>query len=89
MAVSGPTYETPAEYRAFRNLGADAVGMSTVPEVILAHQMGFSILGFSVISDLGVEGAIQAVSHEMVVEEVKKVADRMGRVLKELIGELD
>lgn len=88
MAVSGPTYETPAEYRAFRNLGADAVGMSTVPEVIVAHQMGFSILGFSVISDLGVEGAIQAVSHEIVVEEVKKVADRMGRVLTELVGEL-
>lgn len=85
MAVSGPTYETPAEYRAFRNLGADAVGMSTVPEVIVAHQMGLSILGFSVISDLGVEGKVVEVSHQKVVEEVRKVAERMGMVLKDLL----
>ena len=88
LAVTGPTYETPAEYKAFRNLGADAVGMSTVPEAIVANQMGMDCLAFSVISDLGVEGKIVSINHEMVVEEVKKVENRMQGIIKEFISKI-
>jgi purine-nucleoside phosphorylase len=87
MAVTGPTYETPAEYRAFRIMGADAVGMSTVPEAIVAHQMGMNCLAFSVISDLGIEGHAVPVSHTEVVEEVRKVAARMRQILKDWVAE--
>jgi purine-nucleoside phosphorylase len=85
MGVSGPTYETPAEYKAFRILGADAVGMSTIPEAIAAHQMGIKILGFSIISDLGVEGKIEMLSHSMVVNEVEKTAEKMRKVVPQIL----
>ncbi len=85
IGVSWPTYETPAEYRAFRILGADAVGMSTIPEAIAAHQMGMKILGFSIISDLGVEGKIEAISHSMVVREVEKTAEKMRKVIPRVL----
>lgn len=88
IGVSGPTYETPAEYKAFSSLGADAIGMSTVPEAIVARQMGMSCLAFSVISDLGVEGKIEEISHQMVLENVQKAGKNMGRILKELISKI-
>lgn len=62
-AVSGPTFETPAEYKYIRTIGADAVGMSTVPEVISARHMGLRCFAFSVITDLGVPGKIVEVTH--------------------------
>ena len=68
--LSGPTLETPAEYQYVRNVGADAVGMSTVPEVIAARHMGIPCFGVSVITDLGVPGKIVEVTHE----DVQKVA---------------
>ncbi len=58
-AVTGPNYETPAEYRYIRKIGADAVGMSTVPEAIVARHMNLPCFAISVISDLGVEGKIE------------------------------
>jgi purine-nucleoside phosphorylase len=66
-AVTGPTYETPAEYRFIRTIGADAVGMSTIPEAIVAHHMGIKILAMSVITDLGIDGHIQEITHEEVI----------------------
>jgi len=68
----------------FRILGADAVGMSTVPEAIVAHHCGIRIFGISVITDLGVEGKIVEVSHE----EVQKAADAVQPLMAELIREM-
>ena len=67
-AVSGPTFETPAEYRYIRTLGADAVGMSTVPEAVVARHMSLPVFAVSVISDLGVEGKIVEISHDDVID---------------------
>ena len=64
LATQGPTYETPSEYRMFGLWGADAVGMSTVPEVIVAHHCGIEVFGMSVITDMGVSGQIVKVTHE-------------------------
>ena len=87
VGTQGPTFETPAEYRMYRILGGDAVGMSTVPEVIVANHCGIRVFGVSVITDLGVEGKIVEVSHE----EVQKAADaaqpRMTEIMRELINQ--
>jgi purine-nucleoside phosphorylase len=88
-AVSGPTYETPAEYHYLHTIGADAVGMSTVPEVIAAHHMGLQCIAFSVISDLGVPGKIVKITHHDVVTAASSVEPKMTKILKELIGNLD
>ena len=69
-ATTGPTFETPSEYKYFRIIGSDTVGMSTVPEVIAARQMGIPCFAMSIITDLGVPGKIVEVTHE----EVQKVA---------------
>ena len=86
VGTQGPTFGTPAEYKMFRILGGDAVGMSTVPEVIVANHCGIKVFGVSVITDLGIEGQIVEVSHE----EVQKAADaaqpRMTTIMKELIN---
>ena len=86
IGTQGPTYETPAEYKMFRILGADAVGMSTVPEVIVANHCGIRVFGMSVITDLGIEGKIVEVTHE----EVQKAADAaqplMTSIMRELIN---
>jgi purine-nucleoside phosphorylase len=88
-AVSGPTFETPAEYRYIHAIGADAVGMSTVPEVIAARHMGLRCFAFSVITDLGVPGKIEEVTHQRVVQAASIVEPRMTKILMELISTLD
>ncbi|MBL4704454.1 MAG: purine-nucleoside phosphorylase [Flavobacteriales bacterium] len=86
--LTGPTLETPAEYAYVRNIGADAVGMSTVPEVIAAKHMGLDCFGVSIISDLGVPGKIVEVTHEM-VQEVAAIAEpKMTTIITELIESL-
>lgn len=85
-AVTGPTFETPAEYHYIRTLGADAVGMSTVPEVIVARHMDMKCFAVSVISDLGVEGKIVEISHDDVIKAAKQVEPKMTRIIKELLS---
>src|SRR5574344_449185 len=86
LGTQGPTFETPSEYKMFHILGADAVGMSTVPEVIVARHCGIGVFGISVITDLGIEGKVVEVSHE----EVQKAADaaqpKMTEIMRELIN---
>lgn len=82
LALQGPTFETPAEYNMIRSLGADAVGMSTVPEVIVARQMDMDCLGISVITDLGGADNIQPVSHA----EVQKVAYASGKKMTKMVA---
>lgn len=85
LATQGPTYETPAEYKMYRTFGADAVGMSTVPEVIVARHCGMRVFGVSVITDLGVEGKIVEVSHEEVQRAANAVQPLMAEIFRELI----
>lgn len=86
LATQGPTYETPAEYKMFRIWGADAVGMSTVPEVIVANHCGIKCFGISVITDLGVEGKIVEVSHEDVQKAADAVQPLMAEIMREMIN---
>ncbi len=88
LATQGPTYETPAEYRMFRVFGADAVGMSTVPEVIVARHCGIRTFGISIITDLGVPGKIVEVSHEEVQRAANAVQPLMAEIFRELIKKL-
>ncbi len=88
VGVSGPTFETPAEYLMFRKLGGDAVGMSTVPEVIVARHAGMRIFGVSVITDSGVPGEIVEISHEEVQEVAGRSEPAMTLLLRELVGSL-
>lgn len=87
--VSGPTYETPAEYKYVKILGADAVGMSTVPEVIVARHMKLPVFAVSVISDLGVEGKITEISHQEVIEAVGKVTPKLIALIKQMVVEVE
>jgi purine-nucleoside phosphorylase len=79
--TQGPSYETPAEYRAFHILGADAVGMSTVPEVIVARHSGIKVFGVSVITNMGLSDHPVSVSHE----EVQQAGEQAGKRLKVII----
>jgi len=85
VGVTGPTLETPKEYEYFRIIGGDAVGMSTVPEVTVAHQMGMKILALSVITDLGVPGRIEKINHEIVQKAAAKVTPLLVKVIREFI----
>lgn len=85
LGTQGPTYETPAEYKMFRLLGADAVGMSTVPEVIVANHCGIKVFGVSVVTDMGVEGRIQKISHEDVQKAANASEEKMTVIMSEMI----
>lgn len=87
-AVSGPCFETPAEYVWIRNCGADAVGMSTVPEVIVARHMGIPCFAMSIITDLGVPDKIVEVSHQEVIKVASAAEKKMTEIIKKLISVL-
>jgi purine-nucleoside phosphorylase len=85
MGVQGPTFETPAEYKMYRILGGDTVGMSTVPEVIVAHHCGIRTFGISVVTDLGGFDNPVEVSHEEVQEAADKAQPIMTEIMREMI----
>ncbi|HLO90046.1 MAG: purine-nucleoside phosphorylase [Chloroflexota bacterium] len=87
--VTGPTFETPAEYRYMHIIGADAVGMSTVPEVIAARHMQIPVFALSIITDLGVVGKISDVSHQMVLEAANKAEPLMTKIIVEMLRQTD
>jgi purine-nucleoside phosphorylase len=89
VGVTGPTFETPREYYYFRTIGGDAVGMSTVPEVIVARHMSIPVFAMSIITDLGVEGKVCAISHEEVQIEGAKAEKKMTQIMTEMLKELD
>ncbi len=84
IGVTGPTFETPAEYEAYHVMGADAVGMSTVPEVIVANHAGMKVFGLSVITDLGGKDVTEVPTHE----EVQKAAIKAQPTVLKLVNEL-
>lgn len=88
VGTSGPTFETPSEYKFFRTIGGDAVGMSTVPEVIVARHMGMTCFGVSIITDSGVPGQIVEISHEEVQQVAAAAEPKMTKVIAELIAGL-
>jgi purine-nucleoside phosphorylase len=88
LAVPGPSFETPAEIRAFRTLGATLVGMSTVPETIVARHMGVEVLGISCVTNLASGLGATPLSHEEVFEAGRKVEHQLARLFTRLIPEI-
>ena len=86
VGVQGPTFETPAEYRMFHILGGDAIGMSTVPEVIVARHTGIKVFGVSIITDLGGFDVPVEVSHEEVQEAANAAQPKMTEIMREMIS---
>ena len=85
VGVQGPTFETPAEYKMYRLFGGDTVGMSTVPEVIVAHHCGIRVFGISIVTDLGGFDTPVEVSHEEVQEAANKAQPIMTEIMREMI----
>ena len=86
IALTGPTLETPAEYKYMRIIGGDTVGMSTAPEVIVARHMDIPCFAMSVMTDLGVPGKIKKVTHEE-IQAVSEIAEpKLTLIIKELIA---
>ena len=90
VAVAGPNFETPAELRMLRGFGADAVGMSTVPEVLVARHMGMDILAISTVTDMatGIPGQIEHVTHEAVLEVANRAGSRLAEVIKGVVARI-
>jgi purine-nucleoside phosphorylase len=85
LGLQGPTFETLAEYKMVKNIGADCVGMSTVPEVIVARHMEMETFGLSVITDMGDEDNIETISHQEVLEAAKNAEPKVRILIKELM----
>lgn len=85
VGVTGPTFETPAEYEFFRIIGGDAVGMSTVPEVIVANHAGMKVFGVSVITDLGGKDVTEVPTHEEVQRAAQQAQPKMMEIMRELV----
>lgn len=85
LGLQGPTFETLSEYKMVKALGADCVGMSTVPEVIVARHMDLETFGISVITDMGNEESIDTISHNEVLEAAKEAEPKVRQLIKELI----
>ncbi len=88
VGLSGPTFETPTEYYYVRKIGGDAVGMSTVPEVIVARHMDIKCMAFSVITDSGVPGEIVEISHEEVQQVANEAEPKLTTIIKGVLDRL-
>ncbi|MFH1574634.1 MAG: purine-nucleoside phosphorylase [Acidobacteriota bacterium] len=88
IAVPGPSYETPAEIRMFRTMGADAVGMSTVPEVIVAGHMGMGVLGISCITNMAAGILPQRLTHQEVIDTTRRIEGQFAALLRALVPRL-
>jgi purine-nucleoside phosphorylase len=88
VAVAGPSLETPAETRMYRTVGADAIGMSTVPEAIAAHHMGMKVLGISCLTNKNLPDCMAATSHEEILRQAGQSAAALGTLLRALIPNL-
>ncbi len=88
IGVTGPTFETPAEYEAYRTMGADAVGMSTVPEVIVANHAGMRVFGLSVITDLGGKDITEVPTHEEVQKAAVKAQPTVLKLVHEMVARM-
>jgi purine-nucleoside phosphorylase len=88
IGLQGPTFETKAEYKFLHIIGGDAVGMSTVPEVIVGKHGGMKVFGMSVITDVGIREEMNVITHEEVLEAANLAAPRMALLFKELLGAL-
>ncbi len=88
VGVTGPTYETPAEYHYYRLIGGDTVGMSTIPEVIIANQMGIKCAAISVITNSGSKGKSKDTSHKQVLSIAQKAAPLVSQLISGLVNEL-
>ncbi len=86
VGTTGPTFETPAEYEYFRIIGGDAVGMSTVPEVIVAKHGGMRVFGISVITDLGGKDILEVPSHEEVQRAAEKAQPTVVALMREMVA---
>lgn len=89
VAVAGPNLETRAEYRMLRGFGADLVGMSTVPEVIVANHCGLRVLGFSIVTDLCLPDALEPVELESILAVAAKGGERLCRLIPELVSRIE
>jgi purine-nucleoside phosphorylase len=89
VGLTGPTLETPAEYRFLIKIGADAVGMSTVPEVIVANHMGMKVLGISCITDLAINGVIVKTGLEEILKAASNAEPIMTKLVKKVIQRID
>ena len=88
IGVTGPTFETKAEYKMLHILGADAVGMSTVQEVIAAVHMGLPVFAISVITDLGIREEENVITHEEVLQAAKEAEPKLTHIFKAMIAQL-
>jgi purine-nucleoside phosphorylase len=89
VGLTGPTLETPAEYRFLIKIGADAVGMSTVPEVIVANHMGMKVLGISCITDLAINGVVVKTGLEEILKAASNAEPIMTKLVKKVIQKID
>jgi purine-nucleoside phosphorylase len=88
VALRGPSYETPAEIRYLRTIGADAVGMSTVPEALVGRHMGLEVLGISCVTNMAAGVLPQPLHHDEVMETARRVRPAFGSLVEEIVGRI-